>query len=201
MSKNKKKHQKEKDKRHFETPVAVDQPTDSPDVVRVDEEIGDEFPAADEVTYRGRMSPEGGVDEVEYKGEDLDRAADQVQFGSGVGAFGNDDVEFGQDTEEQRPRRNDDVEAAAEVAPTAGPMARERDEQGAQTQDQGNVLGTVSIILSVLAFFLVPFLLGPAGIVLGIISARRGSRLGWWAVGLGSVAIILTVFIAPIVGF
>ncbi|MDR6224990.1 DUF4190 domain-containing protein [Desmospora profundinema] len=159
----------------------------------------------------------------------IDRAADEVEFADEPGAVdlvrvpglmdAADDVEFGEeamaehrddrilDAREAFPadehRGYGDVEAATEVAPVAGPIERERerDDRSPETRDAGRGMGIFSLVLSVLSFFMVPFLLGPAAIVLGIISARRGNRLGVWAVGLGAVSIILTAFIAPIAGF
>ncbi|OYD07718.1 hypothetical protein [Paludifilum halophilum] len=162
-----------------------------------DMEAAEEYPAADEVELDQDFRP---ADEVDFAGgagdaeldfqEPLNRRDDQI---------GADDVRAPRD-------KNEDVEAAGEVTPI-GPrvdFGRERDENreaGEDARTEGNGIGTISIILSILAFFVVPFLLGSAGIVLGIISARRGSRLGWWAVGIGAVAVILTAFIAPIAGF
>ncbi|SDW12176.1 hypothetical protein SAMN05444487_101333 [Marininema mesophilum] len=98
----------------------------------------------------------------------------------------------------------DDTEAAAEVAPVTDSFGRDElsvDKNDTEGEGQGQGVGVVGIIISALAFFLVPFLLGPAGIILGIISIRRGSMLGWWAVGIGAAAILLTAFVAPLAGF
>ncbi|QKG84900.1 hypothetical protein GXN76_10755 [Kroppenstedtia pulmonis] len=142
-------------------------------------EISEFIPAADEV-FMDESYP----------------AIDEVEFGEG------DVMEDDRDAErnDTAPSRNADVEAAEEVAPVSPATGRDgaNEDEGAR---EGHGLGTVSIILSILAFFIVPFLLGSAGIILGVISARRGSALGWWAVGIGAVAVILTAFVRPIAGY
>ncbi|SDB94805.1 hypothetical protein SAMN04488112_10137 [Melghirimyces thermohalophilus] len=174
-------------------------------------------------TQRRRELTGGAADEVEF-GQDReipDFAADEVKFGRDFEASDDADrtrghpgapnymdaVELEEEggLENRRHENNEDVETAAEVAPVAEPVRNERDrkveENREGSQEGGTGLATVGIILSVLSFFFVPFLLGSAGIVLGLISGRRGSTLGWWAVGLGALSVILTAFVAPIAGF
>lgn len=179
---------------------------------------------ADEVEFG--LEPGAAADEVEF-GREPGAAADEVVFDEVTpgapnvfdavgfsGARADDDVELGEESgdrgrdrlrNEGRPGERD-VETAAEVAPVADPVGKERERNEARAdregaRDEGRGLGITSIILSVLSFFFVPFLLGSAGIILGVIAGRRGSALGWWAVGLGAVSVILTAFIAPIAGF
>ncbi|PTM59423.1 hypothetical protein [Desmospora activa] len=163
-----------------------------------------------DVNHGNEARIDRSADEVEFANEP-GFAADEVVFPEGVpGAV--DEVEFGEEAwvDRQDNRIRDDrnaygdrwgMEAATETAPVDGPIERERDGDADQAGEAGRGLGIFSVVLSVLSFFMVPFLLGAAGIVLGIISARRGSRWGMWAVGIGVVSIILTAFIAPITGF
>ncbi|SEN06003.1 hypothetical protein [Lihuaxuella thermophila] len=99
---------------------------------------------------------------------------------------------------EQKAENNE--EFAQDITP-AGPVGfRDRADRRAdddRTADAGRGLGITAIILSVLAFFLWPYILGTAGIIVGVISARRGSSLGWWAVGIGVIALILATFALP----
>ncbi|GGE15001.1 hypothetical protein GCM10011571_15650 [Marinithermofilum abyssi] len=165
--------------------------------------------AADDVEFADESK--SLEDEVEFKGTDV--AGDDVEF---AGELDRRDRK-----RRDRKRRDrvsekdvgepvdgaDDIEAAQELArPVVAGTGVDQDRREEKAEDgrrenAGHGLGTVSIILSVLAFFLVPFLLGSAGIILGVISARRGSALGWWGAGIGAVAVILTAFIAPIAGF
>ncbi|WP_062046344.1 DUF4190 domain-containing protein [Bacillus sp. JCM 19034] len=62
----------------------------------------------------------------------------------------------------------------------------------------GRGVGTFAIVLSILSLFFLPILLGAAGIVVGFISRRVGANaLGNWAIGIGAVSIIMTVFFSP----
>jgi hypothetical protein len=167
----------------------------------------------EERSYQARSA----ADDVEFADESKS-LEDEVEF-KGADVAG-DDVEFTDELDRRdRKRRDrvskdvgepvdgaDDIEAAQELArPVVAGTGVDQDRREEKVKDDrenaGHGLGTVSIILSVLAFFLVPFLLGSAGIILGVISARRGSALGWWGAGIGAVAVILTAFIAPIAGF
>jgi hypothetical protein len=92
------------------------------------------------------------------------------------------------------------VEAAEEVA---DPVPTTKVEEGRAEADrreegtEGSWLGTLAIVLSVLSLLLVPYILAPAGIVLGIISGTRKNQLGWWAVGVGAFSLIVNLAAAP----
>lgn len=88
-------------------------------------------------------------------------------------------------------------EASAEVAaPFTAPRAKEREEGDAETAGRG--LGWTGIALSVISLFVLPILLGAAGIVVGFIARRRGAeRLGATAIGIGAASIILKLFLLP----
>lgn len=61
--------------------------------------------------------------------------------------------------------------------------------------DEGYGWGIAGIVLSVLAFFLWPYLFAPIGIILGVVGVSRKNNLGWWAIAIGVIALILiTVF-------
>lgn len=67
---------------------------------------------------------------------------------------------------------------------------------GAMTGANG--LGFIALALSILSLFVMPVLLGAAGIIVGFIARRRGaSTLGAWAIGIGIVSIVLGMFIFP----
>lgn len=91
-------------------------------------------------------------------------------------------------------RKHRDEEFAGELTASA-PRTAHRE----KTEEQENVrgIGWIAVILSVLSLFLLPILLAPAGIILGIVTGRRGSNLGWWAVGIGVVSFILMIFTIP----
>ena len=85
------------------------------------------------------------------------------------------------------------LETAEELADPVPTREMPRDE----VRNEGSGLGTPALILSVLSLLLLPFILAPAGIILGIIGGIRGSRLGWWAVGVGVFSIIVNLAAAP----
>lgn len=92
------------------------------------------------------------------------------------------------------------VEAAEEVAdpvPTRKLADAREETTRNEERNEGSGLGTLAIILSVLSLLLVPFILAPAGIVLGIISGSRRNQLGWWAVGVGVFSLIVNLAAAP----
>lgn len=69
------------------------------------------------------------------------------------------------------------------------------DENHQDRTEEGYGWGIAGIVLSVLAFFLWPYLFAPIGIILGVVGVSRKSNLGWWAIAIGVIALILiTVF-------
>ncbi|OIJ16117.1 hypothetical protein BKP35_03830 [Anaerobacillus arseniciselenatis] len=99
-------------------------------------------------------------------------------------------------------------ETAAEFAPTRGfvgerPFAEDVDEENeVETADghaaEGRGVGAFAIVLSIISLFFLPVILGAAGIIVGFIARRNGATgLGNWAIGIGAVSIILTLFFSP----
>ncbi|MGN7299249.1 DUF4190 domain-containing protein [Fredinandcohnia aciditolerans] len=96
-----------------------------------------------------------------------------------------------------------DEETAAEVAAPInyGTTRREANYEGNNTDDRvagGAGLGWLALALSIISLFVMPVLLGAAGIIIGFIARRRGATgLGAWAIGIGAVSIIVGIFILP----
>ncbi|MFD1781277.1 DUF4190 domain-containing protein [Fredinandcohnia salidurans] len=94
-------------------------------------------------------------------------------------------------------------ETAAEVAAPInyGTTKREANYEGNNTDDKvagGAGLGWLALALSIISLFVMPVLLGAAGIIIGFIARRRGATgLGAWAIGIGAVSIIVGIFILP----
>ena len=62
----------------------------------------------------------------------------------------------------------------------------------------GAGLGWLALALSIISLFVMPVLMGAAGIIIGFIARRRGATcLGAWAIGIGAVSIIVGIFILP----
>ncbi|TMU85555.1 DUF4190 domain-containing protein [Bacillus sp. BHET2] len=95
-------------------------------------------------------------------------------------------------------RENYREETAAEIA---APMNVSRDFEHDTVEDSttsGRVLGYSSLALSILSLFILPVIMGAAGIVLGFVARRRGAEmLGAWAIGIGAVSIIVGLFVLP----
>lgn len=76
-----------------------------------------------------------------------------------------------------------------------------RYEEGANKRKKGNmsrVIGFTALFLSVLSFFIAPFVCGIFAIVLGFIAQRKGEiSIGAWAIGISALSIILAIFIIP----
>ncbi|MFJ7746194.1 hypothetical protein [Peribacillus sp. NPDC097295] len=61
----------------------------------------------------------------------------------------------------------------------------------------GAVIGAIALVLSILSLFMMPFILGILGIIIGFSARKRGSSMGSWAIGIGAVSIIVGIFILP----
>lgn len=73
----------------------------------------------------------------------------------------------------------------------------EKEEQEIGT-DNSRTMGYVGLALSVISLFVLPVLLGAAGIVVGFMARRRGAlTLGSWAIGIGIVSVVLGMFVLP----
>lgn len=72
------------------------------------------------------------------------------------------------------------------------------EQEGKREREGGRATGMIAIILSVLSLFILPVLFGAAGIIVGFIARRQGAKsLGNWAIGIGIVSIIISLFFAP----
>ncbi|GEN33148.1 MULTISPECIES: hypothetical protein [Aneurinibacillus] len=67
--------------------------------------------------------------------------------------------------------------------------ANERKKEG------GTGLGILGLVMALLAFFMMPIMLGVSGFIVGYIAAARGSKAGRWAMGLSAVAVLLTLLL------
>ncbi|MGX1901033.1 DUF4190 domain-containing protein [Thermolongibacillus altinsuensis] len=67
--------------------------------------------------------------------------------------------------------------------------------QYAEEAENGRGFGWLALALSVVSLFIMPIIMGAAGIIFGFIARRRGAEtLGSWAIGIGAVSIILSFF-------
>jgi hypothetical protein len=91
-------------------------------------------------------------------------------------------------------------ETAAEIAapvPLVRRQGQDRERENLKAAG-GTGIGYVGLALSILSLFVMPILLGAAGIVLGFIARSRGATgIGAWAIGIGAVSLIIGIFILP----
>lgn len=80
----------------------------------------------------------------------------------------------------------DDVEARADT-----------DEDG---REVNGAFGWIAVALSIISYFMMPIILGGAGIIMGFVSRNRGAEtLGNTAIIAGAISILITLFILPYV--
>lgn len=96
------------------------------------------------------------------------------------------------------PNSTREEELATEItADDRREVDRSDDDEGIQAN---NVMGWIALILSIASYFMMPVILGGAGIILGFIARNRGaSTLGNTAIVAGIVSILITLFILPFV--
>ncbi|WP_277713620.1 DUF308 domain-containing protein [Bacillus atrophaeus] len=90
-------------------------------------------------------------------------------------------------------------ETSAEIAEPyrASDRVGDRDENNAGA-NEGRGIGFIALALSIISLFVLPVLLGAAGIIVGYIARRRGATgLGGWAMGIGVISLVLGIFIIP----
>lgn len=92
--------------------------------------------------------------------------------------------------------KRDDEEFAAEMtADDIGDTVR--NDEGAQAN---SAFGWVALALSIISFFIMPIILGGAGIIVGFISRNRDAEtLGNTAIIAGAASILITLFVLPYV--
>ncbi|WP_226667394.1 DUF4190 domain-containing protein [Metabacillus litoralis] len=97
---------------------------------------------------------------------------------------------------------NYETESAAEIAAPINmrnEYARaDADVDGGEMAGEGRGMGFFALALSIISLFILPVIMGAAGIIVGFIARRRGATgTGAWAIGIGAVSIILGIFITP----
>lgn len=95
----------------------------------------------------------------------------------------------------------DDVEFAQEAAidsNTVREPVKSGEKESDMTTEVPTGMGWLAVVLSIASFFIMPVILGAAGIIVGFISKRRGAdTLGNTAIIAGVISILLTLFFAP----
>lgn len=103
----------------------------------------------------------------------------------------------------ERTKADYTEEAAAEFH-TAEPVSfskedRDTDESVEQLMN-GRAMGIFSLVLSLLSLFILPILLGAAGIIVGFVARKSASQtIGNWAIGIGVVSILTSLFFSAFI--
>lgn len=119
----------------------------------------------------------------------------------------NDDFTDDRNVRDENPEQTDNFfeETAAEIAGVRPDIER-NDHINATDQEQieddagveGRGIGIFGLILSLLSLLFLPVLLGAAGIIVGFFARRRGANaLGNWAMAVGAISIVVSLFLAP----
>jgi len=101
--------------------------------------------------------------------------------------------------DEFEPANDYREEAAAEVVPLDSHRKSEEEmfEEDRQTVKNYSI-GIFALVLSILSLLIMPIILGAAGIITGIYARRRDSKtLGNWAIGIGAISIVASLFFSP----
>ena len=102
--------------------------------------------------------------------------------------------------DEKRPIRNDDIFNEETSSELVDHDITDQSETDMDDTELKNVYGWISIALSVVSFFLLPFVLAIAGIVVGFIArAKDAPVLGNTAIVIGVLSIIVRLFILPLI--
>ncbi|XQY90725.1 DUF4190 domain-containing protein [Metabacillus sp. HB246100] len=93
------------------------------------------------------------------------------------------------------------TESSAEIAAPVN-MRNNYTAETVNTEDEvvgeGRGMGFLALALSIISLFILPVILGAAGIIVGFIARRRGAKAtGAWAIGIGAASIVLGIFITP----
>ncbi|GGJ83199.1 hypothetical protein GCM10007063_02140 [Lentibacillus kapialis] len=97
--------------------------------------------------------------------------------------------------EDTRSRR--DEEFASEMTADDIDEPDYSDEDGTEVN---SAFGWIALALSIISYFMMPIILGGAGIIMGFVSRNRGAdTLGNTAIIAGAISILITLFVLPYV--
>jgi hypothetical protein len=126
--------------------------------------------------------------------------ADRVHFADSVSSRNDESQRRNSDPKSSNDSSYNE-ETSSELAGIAQFDRNDARDSGDDTNSEniaGTTFGFSGLALSVLSLFIMPILLGAAGIILGVVARRRGANtLGAWAIGIGAVSIIVGIFIVP----
>ncbi|KGP90517.1 hypothetical protein N780_05085 [Pontibacillus chungwhensis BH030062] len=117
-------------------------------------------------------------------GQSYDEVYNEVEVAEGGVYAGTGDVEFAQ-------------EAAVDAKTVREPIKSDEKESD-MDNDVHAGMGWLAVVLSVVSFFIMPVILGAAGIIVGFMARRRGAEtLGNTAIVAGAISVVLSLVFAP----
>lgn len=144
------------------------------------------------------------MEEDRYKRTDNDKQtlSTPVSEDPIPGTFQVIDIDGSERKYEDKEKHDYHEETAAEFAvPHANRVNSTIDDNYNRTNGVafgGTIVGVISLIISILSLFTMPFLFGIISIIGGFFSRSKGAKsLGSWAIGIGAVSIIVAIFISP----
>ncbi|WLV23576.1 DUF4190 domain-containing protein [Aciduricibacillus chroicocephali] len=96
--------------------------------------------------------------------------------------------------------RNEEIAGELTADDVTAPVSHneQQTEMDAKDADEHHGFGWFAVALSILSFFLLPVILGAAGIILGIMARQRNARtLGNIAIIVGIISILGRMFVLP----
>ncbi|MCD5323593.1 MULTISPECIES: DUF4190 domain-containing protein [Pontibacillus] len=142
----------------------------------------------DDIEHTEEAPRYGDEQESEMKkiddGQSYDEAYNEVEVADGGVYAGTGDVEFAQ-------------EAAVDAKTVREPI-KSNERESDMDNDVHAGMGWLAVVLSVVSFFILPVILGAAGIIVGFMARRRGAEtLGNTAIVAGAISVVLTLVFAP----
>ncbi|MFD1363038.1 hypothetical protein [Lentibacillus salinarum] len=99
--------------------------------------------------------------------------------------------------EDIRSRRDEELASEMTVDDVDEPVVDSDEDNGTEAN---SAFGWIALALSIVSYFVMPIILGAAGIIMGFVSRNRGSEtLGNTAIIAGGISILITLFVLPYV--
>lgn len=136
-----------------------------------------------------------GRDDVtqDYKPESMGVGAEEEQARS----YRNETL-LVRSPEEQIQYREENAADFAAPKPLRGRANQNEPYAIAEDETGGRGIGITALIVSILSLFILPLLMGIAGIIIGVIARGKGAKsLGTWAIIIGALSIVIGIFILP----
>jgi len=105
----------------------------------------------------------------------------------------------GMEKNEERPSYDEEMaNELAQISPDYNYKDEPARDGKIENTNRGIWLGYASLLVGIVALFTSPILFGVMAIILGVIARKAGGeKAGSWGIGLGTVSIVLGLFLIP----